>query len=134
MESINRKEFRTHMKLKSIISALMTKLSALSLAYKRSDTPLIAKIVALITVSYALSPIDLIPDFIPLLGYLDDMVILPLLIALAVKLIPQNIMDECLIEAKDIWHNGRPKSWRYALLIIIIWISIAIVVIYNLTK
>ena len=54
------------------------------------------KIVAAITIGYALSPIDLIPDFIPILGYLDDMVILPLLITLAIKLIPSNIMDECL--------------------------------------
>ncbi|WP_207637172.1 YkvA family protein [Anaerovorax odorimutans] len=122
------------MNIKNIISKLMTKLTALSLAYKRSDTPLMAKIIAFITVSYALSPIDLIPDFIPILGYLDDMVILPLLIALAVKLIPANIMDKCIIQAKDMWQNGKPKNWRYALPVIIIWVFIAVLVTYNLTN
>lgn len=72
---------------------------ALFLAIKRRDTPLIAKILAGITVGYALSPIDIIPDFVPVLGYLDDIIILPLLIVWTVKLIPSEIMEECKFEA-----------------------------------
>jgi uncharacterized membrane protein YkvA (DUF1232 family) len=89
-----------NIKIKAKVKELKSKISALFLAYKRKDTPLAAKIVAAITVGYALSPIDVIPDFVPILGYLDDMIILPLLITLAVKLIPDNIMDECLEQAK----------------------------------
>lgn len=83
-------------KIKAKPKAFKNKVSALFLAYKHKDIPLSVKIVAAIAIGYALSPIDLIPDFIPILGYLDDMVILPLLITLAIKLIPSNIMDECL--------------------------------------
>ncbi len=76
----------TKINIKEKVKELKSKLSALFLAYKREDTPLAAKIVAAITVVYALSPIDVIPDFIPVLGYLDDIIILPLLITLAIKL------------------------------------------------
>jgi len=73
-----------------------------------------------------------IPDFIPVLGYLDDMIILPLLIALAVKLVPSNIMDECLEQAKDMWSNGKPKKWRYAIPIICIWVFIIAIIVYEI--
>ncbi|MDR2796597.1 MAG: DUF1232 domain-containing protein, partial [Spirochaetaceae bacterium] len=63
-------------------------LSALYLVYKRKDVPIIAKIIIIITIAYALSPIDLIPDFIPILGYLDDLIILPFFIYVSLKLIP----------------------------------------------
>jgi len=83
------------MKLKEKIKELKTKVSALYLALKRKDTPIPAKIAAAITVGYALSPIDLIPDFIPILGYMDDIILLPLLMAISIKLIPKKIMEEC---------------------------------------
>lgn len=67
---------------------LKTELPALFLALKDRDTPLTAKIFAGVTIAYALSPVDLIPDFIPVLGYLDDLLLLPALVALTVKLIP----------------------------------------------
>lgn len=120
------------MKLKEKARELKTKLSALFLAYKRGDTPLIAKIAAAIAVGYALSPIDLIPDFVPLLGYLDDIVILPLLIALAVKLIPKNIMEECLVQAKNLWQGRKPIRWRYAVPIIALWLFISMIVAYRI--
>lgn len=91
------------MNIKQKVKQLKQKLAALYLACKRKDTPIIAKIVAGITVGYALSPIDLIPDFIPVLGYIDDIIILPLLIILAIKLIPDSIMLECKEKSKDIW-------------------------------
>ena len=74
---------------------LKKKIPAIFLALKRKDTPFIAKLFALITITYALSPIDFIPDFIPIIGYLDDLVILPLLISLTIKVIPKNIIEEC---------------------------------------
>lgn len=112
------------MNLKQKAKALKIKVSALFLAMKRKDTPLIAKIVTGITVGYALSPIDLIPDFIPVLGYLDDIIILPALIVLAMKLIPKEIMKECEIQSKDLWKNGKPKKWYYALPVVAIWLIV----------
>ena len=74
---------------------LKADIPALVLSLRSRDTPVGAKILAGITVAYALSPIDLIPDFIPVLGYLDDLIILPALIALTVKLIPKDVFDSC---------------------------------------
>jgi len=119
-------------KIKDKVRELKRKVSALFLAYKHKDTPLAAKIVAAIAVGYALSPIDLIPDFIPVLGYLDDIIILPLLITWAIKLISENIMEECLEQAKDIWSEGKPKKWRYAIPVICLWALIIAVVVYKI--
>ncbi|MDR0598705.1 MAG: DUF1232 domain-containing protein [Treponema sp.] len=107
-------------------------LSALYLAYKRKDVPVYAKISIIITVGYALSPIDLIPDFIPVLGYLDDVIIVPLLVILSLKLIPKEIMDECRKKAKDLWKSGKPKKWYYGIPIIIVWVLVVFVIIKNL--
>jgi len=120
------------MNLKEKANKLKAKLTALFLAYKRKDTPFYAKLVAGITVGYALSPVDIIPDFIPVLGYLDDIIILPLLIALSIKLIPPDIMRECEIQAADIWASGRPKNWRYAIPIVLTWIIIITAAAYML--
>lgn len=97
---------------------------AVFLALKNKSTPWYAKAVLGITLAYALSPIDLIPDFIPVLGYLDDIILLPALIALAIKMIPQNVMEECRKESEDLWKNGKPKKWYYAIPIMLIWVSI----------
>jgi uncharacterized membrane protein YkvA (DUF1232 family) len=94
---------------------------ALFLALKEKETPLGAKILAGITVGYALSPIDLIPDFIPVLGYLDDIIILPLMISFTIKFIPSEIINRCMKEAENIWSEGKPKRWYYAVPIIVIW-------------
>jgi uncharacterized membrane protein YkvA (DUF1232 family) len=119
-------------KIKIKTKDLKHNLSALYLAYKRKDVPVYAKIAIIITVGYALSPIDLIPDFIPVLGYLDDIIIVPLLIILSLKLIPKEIMDECKEEAKDLWKDIKPKKWYYGVPIIIIWILIIIIIIKNI--
>ena len=119
-------------KIKEKMNKLKTKLTALYLAYKRKDTPLIAKVVAAVTVGYALSPIDLIPDFIPVLGYLDDVLILLILIPLCIKLIPKDIMVECEEQAKGLWNNGKPKKWLYAIPIIFVWLLIIGLIAYNI--
>lgn len=64
--------------------------------------------------AYALSPIDIVPDFIPVLGYLDDLLIIPLLVALTVKCIPSSVWERCRADSKDIWKDGNPKKWYYA--------------------
>jgi uncharacterized membrane protein YkvA (DUF1232 family) len=112
------------MNLKERAKQLKTDIPAVFLALRHPRTPWTAKALAAVIVAYALSPIDLIPDFIPVLGYLDDALILPLLIALSIKLIPKNIMDECREESKNIWAGGKPKSFKYAIPIIIIWVLI----------
>lgn len=80
-----------------------------------------AKVFAAICLVYALSPIDLIPDFIPVLGYLDDVIILPVLIALTIRLIPPAIFTECRTQAEDMWAEGRPKRWYFALPFVALW-------------
>ncbi|GHT13054.1 hypothetical protein FACS189426_17400 [Bacteroidia bacterium] len=123
---------KTIVKFKEKARELKYNLSALYLVYKRKDVSIYAKAVIIITVGYALSPIDLIPDFIPVIGYLDDIIIVPLLIYLALKLIPKEIMDECREEAKDMWKDGKPKKWYYAIPVIIIWLLIIFIIIKNI--
>ena len=110
--------------LKDRAKQLKKDIPAVFLSLKDKETPITAKIIAAITVGYALSPIDLIPDFIPVLGYLDDVILLPALIALTIKLIPEKVWDKNLKLAEDMWKDGRPKKWYYALPIIIIWMLI----------
>lgn len=119
-------------KLKTKIEDLTRNLSALYLAYGRKDVSIYAKIIIIIAVAYAFSPIDLIPDFIPILGYIDDLLIIPFLIFIALKLIPKNIMDECREQAKDLWKNEKPRKWYYAILVIIIWLLIIFILIKSL--
>lgn len=103
---------------------LKTDIPALFLALKDKDTPIIAKIFAGITVAYALSPIDFIPDFVPVLGYLDDLILLPLLAAVTIKFIPKGVIERNRRLAKGLWDNGKPKKWYYAIPIAAIWVGI----------
>ena len=109
------------MTLKERASSLKKDIPAVFLALKARETPILAKIVASLTVAYALSPVDLVPDFIPVLGYLDDVLILPALVALTVKLIPKDIFERYRKEAAGIWEDGKPKKWYYAVPIVLLW-------------
>ena len=100
---------------------LKADIPAVFLALGKKETPFLAKVLAVVIVVYALSPIDLIPDFIPVLGYLDDVIILPGLIVLLIKLIPPDVFAECRNEAEGLWSDGKPKKWYYALPIILTW-------------
>lgn len=111
-------------KLKARVSQLKRDIPAVYLALKRKETPWSAKILAGLAVCYALSPIDLIPDFIPVLGYLDDVILLPFLVALAIRRIPSQVLEECRQESEDLWADGKPKKWYYALPIVILWLLI----------
>lgn len=116
------------MNLKQQAVRLKREIPAVYLALKRRETPLIAKILAAITIAYALSPIDLIPDFIPFLGALDDLLLLPIFTALTIRFIPQHIIEECRIESENLWKNGKPKRWFYAIPIIVFWLLIACII------
>ncbi|MGS7254248.1 DUF1232 domain-containing protein [Pseudomonas sp. SK] len=94
--------------------------------YQHSDTPWLPKWIAVFVVAYALSPIDLIPDFIPVLGYLDDVIILPLGILLAIRLMPPAVLAQCQEQALA-WEQSqvkRPVSVTAAVFIVLIWIAV----------
>ncbi|ADP13454.1 hypothetical protein AXYL_00092 [Achromobacter xylosoxidans A8] len=98
-------------------------------AGKHARTPWYAKALGLFVVAYALSPIDLIPDFIPVLGYVDDVLLLPGLIWLAIKLLPPDVLQECRVQA-DAWMQSqgkKPRSVAGAVMIVALWLGISIV-------
>lgn len=96
---------------------------ALYLAYLDPRTPWYAKVFTILVVAYALSPIDLIPDFIPFLGYLDDLFIIPFGIWIAIKLVPQEVLDKARIDAQNSGIYGKEKSWLGMAMIILLWLS-----------
>ena len=114
---------------KAKVIELKVQVYALHLAYKDPRVPRHARIFAAGIVGYALSPIDLIPDFIPIIGYLDDLVIVPVGIALAVKMIPANVMAECQESSRQITAQGIPVNKVAAVIIFAIWLLLAVLVI-----
>ena len=90
-------------------------------ACKDRRSPWYAKLFAVCVVAYAFSPIDLIPDFIPVLGYLDDIVLVPLGVWAALKMIPGPVIEECRGKAEAHFQNGKPKNWLVGSLILLIW-------------
>ncbi len=116
------------MDIKTRAKKLKSDIPAIFVALKRKDTPVIAKLFAIVTVVYALSPIDFIPDFIPIIGMLDDLILLPLLVMLTIKFIPTEVLEQCRLESEDLWSNGKPKRWYYALPIVIIWIVLILLI------
>lgn len=99
---------------------------AIYLACKDSRVPWYARALAAIVVAYALSPIDLIPDVIPIIGYLDDLILVPLGIILVVRMIPPVVLQECREQAQTATSQSIPKSWMAAVVIIAIWILLGI--------
>lgn len=112
--------------LKARARQLKTEVHALYLAARHSGTPWYAKLYLIAIVAYALSPIDLIPDFIPVLGFLDEIILLPFAIVLAVKLVPDAVMSECRIRAAQ---QGASSSWLGRLgaaFIALIWLALIV--------
>jgi len=93
-------------------------------AYRDPRVPWYAKVVCACTVGYALSPIDLIPDFVPIFGYLDDLIIVPAGIALAIKLIPEEVMCECRSRAEVKMNQRGPNNYVAAAIIAAIWLGL----------
>ena len=115
--------------IKDIAKKLKLDIPTIYIALKKKETPVIAKVFAMVTIVYALSPIDLVPDFIPIIGFLDDFILLPILIAITIKFIPKDILSQCRVESENIWDNGNPKRWYYSIPIILIWVSLALLLI-----
>lgn len=122
------------MNLKEQSKKLKADIPAIFIALQKKETPLSAKIAAGLTVIYALSPIDLIPDFIPVLGYLDDLIVLPFLAAITIKLIPEDIFEKSRLESENLWKSGKPKKWYYAVPIILIWSAIILFLIKSIIR
>lgn len=110
-------------RIKRWAGMLKRKVFLLYYAYKDSRTPWYAKIFAICVVAYAFSPIDLIPDFIPILGYLDDVILVPLGIAITLKMIPNAVVQEHELQAEERMKRGKPKNWFAASIIIVIWLA-----------
>src|SRR5262245_16849321 len=107
------------------VAALKADTYALYLASGDPRVPWYAKAVAVLTVAYALSPIDLIPDFIPVLGYLDDLILVPLGLALAIRLVPPSVLAEHRAEAARRFAEGGPSSHVGAALVVLVWVVAA---------
>ena len=108
--------------LKQRVRHLKAETFALYLAARDPRTPWYAKLLVAGIVAYALSPIDLIPDFVPVLGYLDDLILIPIGIALAIKLFPHSVLVECRARAQETIQNGKPVSRVAGAVIVVIWL------------
>ena len=112
------------MDLKERAKTIKSDIPAVFLALKDKETPWFAKIFAALTIIYALSPVDLIPDFVPVLGYLDDLIILPALVTLTIKFIPKEVFEKHRQAAIGLWKNGKPKKWYYGVPFVLVWVII----------
>ena len=110
---------------KSRMRVLKRETYALYLAARHPGTPWYAKAFVAVVVAYAVSPIDLIPDFIPVLGFLDDLVLLPLGIWVAIRMIPAGVLEECRARAQDSLEEGEPSGRAAAIVVVAIWVVLA---------
>jgi uncharacterized membrane protein YkvA (DUF1232 family) len=114
-------------RLRSWAKELKRQIMVLWFCYQHPETPWLPKWVSIFVVAYALSPIDLIPDFIPVLGYLDDVIILPLGILLAIRLMPAQVLEDCQFKANE-WaanHAKRPVNRFSAVIVVLVWLTAA---------
>jgi uncharacterized membrane protein YkvA (DUF1232 family) len=113
-------------KLKDLVRTLKREIVPIYYAMLDKRTPIIAKVLAGVTIGYMLSPIDLIPDFVPILGLLDDLILVPILIKLTLHFIPKELINE--IKNKiDIGHK-LPKKWYFAIPVILIYVMLVYLV------
>jgi uncharacterized membrane protein YkvA (DUF1232 family) len=120
--------FKKHMK------QLKLQVYVLWFAYKDPRTPWYAKCFTGLVVAYAFSPIDLIPDFIPVLGYLDDLILVPLGISIALKMIPVPVLEASTLQAQARINAGKPKNWYAAGTILLLWLAVLAWVVFVLFK
>ena len=120
------KNLSTLQKLKTWAKNLKKQLLVLYLAYRDERVSWYAKLFTMLVVAYAFSPIDFIPDFIPILGYLDDVILVPLGVSLALKLIPKEVLEDCKKKVEERQTTSKPKNWVTGVIIIAIWILVFI--------
>lgn len=121
-------------RLKSRAYALKREAYALYFATRDPRVPWYAKAFLGLVVAYTFSPIDLIPDFIPILGHLDDLIVVPLGIALAIKMIPPEAMVEARQQSEELLRRGKPISRAGAILVIAIWVIIIIALVWSIGR
>jgi uncharacterized membrane protein YkvA (DUF1232 family) len=120
--------------LKNKARLLKTEVYAIYWAYKDPRVPWYARIFAVCVVGYAFSPMDLIPDPIPVIGYLDDLILVPLGIFLVLKMIPKEVMAECREQARVVMLKDKPVNWIAAIVIIGIWVVLALLSVAIVSK
>jgi uncharacterized membrane protein YkvA (DUF1232 family) len=118
-------------KIKAWAKNLKRQIFILYFAYRDERVPWYVKVFTACIVAYAFSPIDLIPDFIPILGYLDDIIILPLGIMFALRMIPKDVISDCEVRANERMKNGKPKNWIVGSLILLIWSAVILWIIFK---
>ena len=115
-------------RLESWARKLKVEVYALYLAYRDPRVPWYTRVFAAVVVGYAFSPIDLIPDVVPVLGYLDDLIVVPLGVVLAIKMIPPQVLAECREKARET--EDRPVNRVAAVVVIAVWIALAALVLW----
>lgn len=123
-EKIKESQLTLNQQLRQWARKLKNEIIAIYFVMKHPETPIYAKVIAAIIVGYALSPIDLIPDFVPILGYLDEVIFLPLGIALVIKIMPTEIYEACREKAKINPLATKPKIWVAAYVIFMLWLMV----------
>ncbi|WP_082355303.1 YkvA family protein [Bacillus sp. FJAT-22090] len=120
-------------RLKAYAKKIKQEIFVLVEAYKHPELPLYIKLLSLLIVAYAFSPIDLIPDFIPVLGYIDDLILIPFAISIVLRLIPNNILNDCrkLAEKSE---KVKRNNWFAGIVIISLWISCIYLLVILFTK
>jgi len=113
---------------------LKKEIYALYLACQDPRVPWFARLIAIIVVGYALSPIDLIPDPIPVLGYLDDLILVPLGIAWVIKMVPADVLNECREKAGERLSEDKPQNWIAAGVIILIWLFLLAAIVFYIIR
>lgn len=103
---------------------------AIYIACKDPRVPWYARLLAGVVVAYAFSPIDLIPDIIPVIGYLDDLILVPLGIALVIKLIPPAVLQDCRQQAAAAMAEGKPTNWVAAIIVVVLWFLLGIAAVF----
>jgi uncharacterized membrane protein YkvA (DUF1232 family) len=111
--------------LKRRARRLKTETFALYLVARHPGTPWYAKLFVAGIVAYAFSPFDLIPDFVPVLGYLDDLILIPMGITLAIRMVPPSVLAECRARAQEVMSQGKPVNRIAGAVIVVIWIALA---------
>jgi uncharacterized membrane protein YkvA (DUF1232 family) len=119
---------------KGQVRRLKVETYALYLAYNDARVPWYAKVFTAIIVGYAFSPFDLIPDFLPIIGYLDDFVIIPLGVLIALKMIPEPVMAECRVKAVEKMSQEGHQNWVAGVFVIIVWILFLVLIFFIIKK